>query len=241
MDAETRHKLKTNELGEAIERLMTFNDPRLKYWLTAIIVIALAVGAYRLWSWNRSTAVAVAWQELANIDPTGGTTADPVSQLQSMITNNSDRAFQAAARLRLSHALLHKANLAQGNAEGLLRQALETLNAVLADRQVDKAVAASALLMRGAVHENLRDWDAARASYESLKDPRYDGVPSRALAQARLEGMAELAAKIEFTPGNAPEPVGPEIPPGGATTAPASAPAPAPSPATQPAGDPPQP
>lgn len=261
MDAETRHKLKTNEFGEAIERLITFNDPRLKYWLGAIVVIALAVGGYRLWTWNQRNAVATAWRDLSQIDASGNAQRDVVPELQALIDNNSDPQLRAAARLRLGYALVKRYNAGAGD-ESVLRQAETALKEAAADSQTPAPLAASALLLQGTVYESLHDWDQARRAYETLKEPRFDGIPARGIAMQRIDTLPELARQVQFLPGNTPPPpdtsVGPQpepatqpatapaTPPGGTPTpggTPATGPAavPAPGPATQPANKPPLP
>jgi predicted negative regulator of RcsB-dependent stress response len=244
MDAETRHKLKTNEFGEALERLMTFNDPRLKYWLGAIIVVALLVAGYRLWSWNQRNALAGAWRDLSQLDADSAE-REVIPELQTLIANNSDPQLLASARLRLGHALVRKYNK-DGGDEALLREAENALRQVEAETDTPAAIAASALLLQGTVYETLNQWDEARQAYEKLKEPRFDGVPARAIALQRIDTLSELATRIQFLPGSAPPP--PETS-AGPQSAPATQPSPAsatqptgtPAPATQPASEPPQP
>jgi predicted negative regulator of RcsB-dependent stress response len=238
MDAETRHKLKTNEFGEAIERLMTFSDPRLKYWLAGIIVVALAIVAYRVWSWNQQSTRALAWSELARVSRDAPGSA--VAQLETLISQSSDTRFLAAARLRLANELVQEAYTApEAQRTQRLQQAADVLRATISDASAPAPLVAAALLLNGTVQESLRDLAAARAAYEALKEPRFDGIPTRSLGLQRLDTLSRIERPVQFVPGLPPPPVdagvGPPIP--GPVAPPAEAP-PAEAPATQPAEPP---
>jgi hypothetical protein len=195
MDAETRHKLKTNEFGEAIERLMTFSDPRLKYWLAGIIVVALALVGYRVWSWNQQSTRALAWAELARVSTDAPGSA--VAQLETLISGSSDARFLAAARLRLANELVQEANIApEADRNQRLHQAAGVLKAIISDASAPAPLVAAALLLNGTVQESLRDLAAARAAYEALKEPRFDGIPTRSLGLQRLDSLARIERPV---------------------------------------------
>lgn len=243
MDAERRHELKTNELSEALNRLLSWNDPTLKYWLGGILLVLLVYGGYRLWDWNRLQTRIAGWEQLLRLDVSAaGGAADPVGELRTLAGSSPDGALSAAARLRLATALVERAERTPSERELLLHQAAAELQAVIGDAGVPASLVAAATYALASVQESLRDFPQAEATYRTLADPRFAGTPFQFLAEERLKTLPDLARPVVFVEGKAPPP--PELPP-----APESAPAdasgagvaPAPGPAvpqepTRPAG-----
>jgi predicted negative regulator of RcsB-dependent stress response len=219
MDAERRHELKTNELSEALNRLLSWNDPTLKYWLGGILLVLLVYGGYRLWGWNSLQARIAGWEQLIRVQVgPGGQTTDPVGELRSLASSSSDRSLSAAARLRLAEALVEHAERTPSEREALLHQAAGELQSVIGDAGVPASLVAAATYALAFVHESLRDFAQAEATYRTLAEPRFAGTPFQVLAEERLNTLPELVRPVEFVEGRAPPP--PELPP-----APESAPA----------------
>jgi tetratricopeptide (TPR) repeat protein len=234
MDADTRHQLKQNELAEALGRLRDFADARFWYWFIAIVIILGGYAAYRLWQRQQNTLLENTWSQLLAIGATDpGGAAGSIIQLQALINENSDANLVAAARLRLGNALMLQAYEDAAQRESLLREAEAAYVEVARSDTAPDPLAGAATYALGTVYESLREFEQARAMYQSLtEETRFLGTPYSGLASARLETLEEISTKVVFEPGDPPPPepeitdiptdVGPPVLPPGTETQPAS-------------------
>ncbi len=212
MDAQRRHELKTNELSEALERIMSWNDPTLKYWLGGILLVLLVYGGYRLWGWNRLQTRIAGWERLIHLDTSAADpAADPVAELRSLADSSADRSLSGAARLRLAQALVERAERFPAEREALLHQAAGELQSMIGDPGLPASLVAAATYALASVHESLRDLPGAEAAYRTLAEPRFTGTPFQFLAEERLKTLPDLARPVAFVEGKAPPP--PALPP----------------------------
>lgn len=237
MDAERRHQLKTNELGEAFEKISSFDftDRRFIGGVVAVVAIVLGYLGWQWWQSSRAKALAYGWSELAAVntmDQVGQ--SDPVGRLRIIIKNNSDPGLLAAARLRLASALRVEAQRLPLQRETLLREGIEELDKSIQDKAVVPEWVAAALYAQAGLYEELRRFDDAAARYRSLEDARFAGTPFQMLATARAPSLEELRIDVRFTPGISPASVGPP-----SSAAPALTPIPGPPGATEPLAEPP--
>jgi predicted negative regulator of RcsB-dependent stress response len=212
MDAQRRHELKTNELSEALERIVSWNDPTLKYWLGGILLVLLIYGGYRLWGWNRLQTRIAGWERLIHLDTSeADPAADPVAELRSLADSSADRSLSGAARLRLAQALIERAERSPAEREALLQQAAGELQSMIGDPGLPSSLVAAATYALASVHESLRDFPRAEAAYRTLAEPRFAGTPFQFLAEERLKTLPDLARPVTFAEGKAPPP--PLLPP----------------------------
>jgi predicted negative regulator of RcsB-dependent stress response len=205
MDAETRHSLKTNELADALERLRKLSDPRVRWALAGVAVVIVLFITWKLWDMSRTRAHAAAWERLSEVslDTSGG--ADPVAQLQAMLSEAHGGGFAAAVRLRMGQALVERAWQEPDKKDALLTEAAQMLESVEAAGG-SLPLVASAQFLLATVHENLHDVEAARRAYETLSAERFAGSPFQRLAAARLESLSELSEPLRLEPGLPPAP-----------------------------------
>lgn len=242
MDAHRRHELKTNELGEALNRLLSWNDPSLKYWVGGLLLVLLVYGGYRLWGWSRLQTRIAGWERLIHLDISDSDSmADPLGELRSLAGSGPDRSLSAVAQLLLARGLVERSERSPMEREVLLNQAAGELQSVIGDPSVPASLVAAAVYALASVHESLRDFPRAEAAYRSLAEPRFAGTPFQFLAEERLKTLPDLARPVAFVEGKAPPP--PELPPApppettsaaDAGLHPATAPAAPPNPASTP-------
>lgn len=221
--------MKTNELGEALEKVASLrDDPRIFYWIGAAVVVLLLFVGYRAWRANAEAARAAAWEQMLEIsvlnpDNLGQT----VTQLRALAESTTDTNLKRLAELRLSNALIQQA-MQSGPDRVQLDEARRRLEALIAP-DVPAVIAGPAAYALATLHETLREFDAARTTYDLLKSERFAGSPFQLLADSRAQSLDSLKSPINFTPGL---PAPPPLPT--ATSLPASGPASAPG-ASQPA------
>lgn len=208
MDADTRHQLKQNELAEAINRLRDWDDPRLRWGLVVLAVLALAVIGWFSWQASVEYALEQDWQRLADIamameaDEQGAE-----DDLRALIADASSPVLAGYARLRLASARVNEAMEDPSVRQQALTEAEDELDKVVNNHGGSPMLAASAMFALASVKESLGDMSGARALYESLgESSEYAGSPYQSLAEARLEDMGALETEIAFAPGAPPEP-----------------------------------
>lgn len=220
MDAETRHQLKQNELAEALAKLRTFSDKRLRIALIVVAGILVLFLAYRWWRASASASRASAWTAIWQAEDTSGDLAKAVDNLRAQVAAQSDPVLAGGARLRLGITLVARARESGADREKLLREALEVLKPVTTLDGPGAQFAATALFQTAAIHEALRDIPAARSAYETLTtDKRFEASPYRDLAASLLATVADLLKPVYFVPGDKPVdavPTGTPAPPAGA-------------------------
>ena len=197
MDAETRHQLKQNELAEALTRLSKLNDKRLGYAIVALVVIAIVYVGFRVQRNRHQSTLAAGWEALATVSVMGGDAS--VQQLRNLIDTTTDAPLADAATLKLAMALKQRA-LSGDQAAGA--EAIKVLQGVVDDDAAPASLRAAAQFNIGFLHENAREFDAARTAYTRLSDSaEFAGLPYPDLAAERLEGLDELTSRVEFEPG----------------------------------------
>lgn len=221
--------MKTNELGEAIEKVISLrDDPRIFYWIGGAVVVLLLFVGYRAWRANAEAARAAAWEQMLEISVLNpDNLAQTITQLRTLAENTSDTNLKRLAELRLSNALIQQA-MQSGPDRVQLDEARRRLEALVAP-DVPAVIAGPAVFALATLHETLREFDAARTTYELLQEQRFAGSPFQQLAKSRLESLDTLKSPVNFTPGLPPAPPLPT-----ATSLPASGPTSAVS-ASQPA------
>lgn len=204
MDADTRHQLKTNELGEILERITNLRDPRVQLGIVAIALLIVLFAGYRFMSWRADVATRAGWMTLDTVGSTDpGLGEAPLDTLRRVIAGTSDAALGATARLRLVDGLLARAVAGD---TGRLEEAREELESVLASG-APPLLKAAALYQLANLYETRRDFERAREAYQRLlHDPTFAGSPFVALARSRLASLDDLPRQIEFQPGLPPPP-----------------------------------
>jgi hypothetical protein len=201
MDAETRHQLKTNELGEALQNFGRLNDPRLAYTLVGVILILAAWSIYRYVQASRQQAVAGAWTTImeAARTPTGFD-SNGRQALLALTQERPNAAVAAVAELRLALADWRAAR-SSNNAEGIEKAAAQLIS-IADDPVVPAEYRASALYAGAAAREDQERFDDARAMYSRLMaEPDFDGSPFKALAGSEVRLLDERMESITFLPG----------------------------------------
>ncbi|RMF76638.1 MAG: hypothetical protein D6744_12140, partial [Planctomycetota bacterium] len=163
MDAETRHRLKQNELAEALSRLSKLNDKRIGYAIVALVVVAVVYVGFRVQRNRHQSTLAAGWEALTSISVAGGDAS--IQQLRTLIDGAGDKGLIDAAKLKLGIALKQRA---VGGDEASGREAIEVLRSVVDDAGAPASLRAAALYNIGFLQENVRDFDAARATYEKI-------------------------------------------------------------------------
>ncbi len=230
MDADTRHQLKTNELGEMLDQLVHLRDRRVIYGIAAVTLAILLYVSYRVWSWSARAAVESGWAALQQVDSTDPALGDaPLDQLRQIAGSTANEALSATTRLRLAEAL--HARGASGDA-AKLNEARAELEAITSGGG-PAVIRAAAMYQLAAVFESMREMDQARATYDRLtQNPEFAGSPFVSLAGSRRESLDRVPRSITMNPGLPPPPPPPASAP--AASAPASAESPAESQPTDP-------
>lgn len=215
MDADTRHKLKQNELGEFLRNLRDLGGAQVRYWLLAIVAVLVLWLAYTLWSRNSRTARDAAWTELNSINLTAPEKLGPqIQKLRALAASAPDAAVAAATNLRLGGGLVRLANAEPENAERLLSEAVAVLTGITENGSVHPNIAAPAAVLLGTAYENQRDFESARKTYLAVSSSaRYDGSPHQSICLARVAALDKLAEPIKFEPGAAPLATQPSVEP----------------------------
>ncbi|MGD8454539.1 MAG: hypothetical protein PVJ57_22220 [Phycisphaerae bacterium] len=217
MDADTRHQLKTNELGEALSKLRSFSsDRQTRLWLLVIVLVLAAWGAYRYWNYARVASVTQAWYDLEQINrkrAAGESAASTMAELKTLIDGTSNPAVRTTARIRLAATLHQQAEENPDEYDEYIKQAVAALEPVLSDTEAPPALVAAAMFALATDHESLRQYDEAQTLYEKLRDDeRFVGSPFYEAADMRLETLDELRQRVTFLPGSAPPPAPPPPP-----------------------------
>lgn len=206
MDAQTRHNLKTNELGELIGEAGDFiKTPAFR--TTALLVALGAALALAIWSWRSSSQRSIenAWQDLYTSQLEAKDAAAANAALREVISRNSDPALLAAARMMLTDKLLREGFEEDAKLEPACKEAKEMLGQIIADPAIAPQVIAAARFKRASVLETLSDFEGAKADYEALtSSERFAGSPYVAMAEQRLKSMADVIAVKPFAPGSRP-------------------------------------
>jgi predicted negative regulator of RcsB-dependent stress response len=238
MDAQTRHALKQNELGELLQNLRgSVGTPEFRRWALIIVLVVLAVVSWRVWRWNSVTADQVAWAQLLN-PPRADSDAELLAHFREHAARHTRGNVGAAARIMLADSLVVEAYRDLAKKDTPLNEAADALRAVLADSGV-AAYHGAALFKLAAICESLGKYDEARKSYETLTGyARFAASPYRAAAQTRFDSLDAISRPVTFLPGTQPAPA--ELP-SMSEIGPAPAPAPEATPADTPAAEAPAP
>lgn len=227
MDAETRHELKTNRLYDWLLKSKEWLDKWLNLILILVTVIFLSLAGWRWWSARQESALDAAWGVLNSARVENTSAGDqPLEELRQLIRENHDPALTAIARIELADGLLFRVTDEDSGA-AKLSEAAEQLDAVV-DSGVSPIIRAAALHRLAAVQESQNKFDAAKATYEKLKQTEFANSPFQESAQDRLNALAELPKSFDFLPGSAPVEA-PRIQTPASTSAPASGPASSPA------------
>lgn len=210
MKADTRHQLKTNELGEALLKVRFWFE---KNWRNVALVGGSAlvlIVAVNIWRWSHASAVDAAWARLFEIETTGE--ADPaaaIQRLRDLASSSGDPVISVIARYRAGCALLHHAGRDPANRPQLLEESIASLKLVFDDSAAPPTIAAAAGFALASAFENKRDFDAAKSAYDAIvKNNRFDGTPYQNLAAVRSTELDELRTiTVRFEPGR-PSPAG---------------------------------
>ncbi|MBL8877704.1 MAG: hypothetical protein JNG88_01185 [Phycisphaerales bacterium] len=251
MDADTRHELQQNELGQLLSRLKNLSAREILTYLGTIVVVILIVVGYRTWQSSILTAKSAAWNDLITAgapkptaDGSDVEIPDRVEALRSYMQTHAEPAALAAARLRLARALIDKAGGDSAERQLLLDEALKHLDALRTDENAAPALRAAAMLLAGTAYETRRDAAKAREMYQRFETPEYASSAFAEIAKKRIETLDQIETQVAFAPGSTPPPTEPTtqpavVPPSPTTQSGASVlstPG-APGPATQPAAD----
>lgn len=176
MDAETRHQLKDNELAQVLEQL---RNPRREviYWIGAVIAVILLVVAIRFAMWTNSRSAETSWWVAAGRDMTLTEPAAIISDLKNRVSQLGTDQSAVLARLSLASGLLNESILSPESTEANAQEALQTLQPLLDDRDLDPTWRSAAVLLSATAHENLREYDQAREAYQTLLEPPLDRSP----------------------------------------------------------------
>lgn len=241
MDADTRHELQQNELGQLLARLKTLSAREVLTYLGAIVVVILAIVGYRTWQSSLLAAKSQAWTDLITAGaPRPGLDGnielpDRVEALRAYMQTHNEPSAIGAARLRLAKALIEKAAADAAQRQILLDEALTHLDALRADSSASPALRAAATLLSGTAYETRRDTAKAREMYRLFEGPELSHSAMAEIARQRLETLDQVTVRVPFVPGSPPPPPTPE--PATPALPTESAPTPAPSteqPAEQP-------
>lgn len=205
MDSETRHKLQTNELGEALEHASHIKREHLIMLFGAIGVVLLVALGWRYMSWRAEAVADNRWQAflaIGSISPQAGDGA--VASLESLVQRTPDAEVRALATLRLASATLWRQF--EPGAEEALKTRRTELEALAARTDLPDVIMPTVLYKLALVQESLRDFDAARATYARLSDNQsYANSPFALVARNRMENLDEIAKPVDFQEGLPPE------------------------------------
>ena len=200
MDADTRHQLKQNELAQAIDQLRTLDRGTI-YTIVAVVAVLLLFGAFRVWQWQSVRSVESRWNALVQLGGQGGGAAGTTSALRDVIAGDSSP-LTHVARLSLANVLLQDARENPTGADANVREAVEVLKP-LADnyQQLEPAIGGPALNLLATAYECQRDFDAAKAVYDSLQSEHFAGSPFAEVAHTKFTDVDLLRSQVQMTPG----------------------------------------
>lgn len=216
MDAETRHELQQNELGQFLARLKSLSAREILTYLGVIVVVILAIVGYRTWQSSQLAAKSQAWTDLITAGaPRPGLDGnlelpDRVEALRNYMQTHDEPSAMSAARLRLARALIDKAATDGAQRQLLLDEALTHLDALRADNSAPPALRAAATLLAGTAYETRRDAAKAREMYRLFENADLSGSAIADIARRRLETIDQVSARVAFVPGSPPPPPAPE-------------------------------
>lgn len=206
MDADTRHKLKTNELSELLRKFRDMGGEKVRYWLLGIVAVLVLWLAYTIWGQNSRSARDAAWTDLNAVNlAVPGELEPQIQTLRNLAASAPDAAVAAATNLRLGGGLVRLANAQPENAERLLSEAVTVLRGITENASSHPNIAAPAAVVLGTAYEDQRDFESARKVYLAVStNARYDGSPHQSICLARVAALDKLAEPITFEPGAAP-------------------------------------
>lgn len=224
MDAETRHELQQNELGQLLGRLKNLSASEILTYLGTIVVVILLFVGYRTWQSSILSARSAAWNDLITAGapkptPDGADVEIPdrVEALRAYMQSHSEPAALAAARLRLARALIDKAGGESAERQILLDEAIKHLEALRTDSNAAQPLRAAATLLSGTAYETRRDSAKAREMYLCFETPELKSSAFAEIARKRIETLDQVETAIAFTPGMAPPPPEPATQPATST------------------------
>jgi hypothetical protein len=204
MDAQTRHQLKQNELAQALSKLRSLRDPRLRIGLIAVVAVLVVYVGYTWWHNATAASLAESWRSVARFDA-GADQAPALGALRDIANSQGDTALGAAARLRLATVLAKQSREPGQDRDKLLRDALDTLRPAGGLSGANSGFAAASLYMQAVILETLGELQAAGECYHTLTtDARFESSPYRELANRESADLDALARPLEFTPGMPP-------------------------------------
>lgn len=202
MDAETRHQLKTNELGEALRRLGQLEDPRLLWVLVGVLVVLIGWAGYRYVSQQRQQEVAQAWESVVQYSGPAALDDQATRALGSIAQDAPNAAVSAAARLRLR--LSERSDALDAGDKAALGGIATELLAMADSSSVPRPFRAAALYAAGVTHEDQGLYDEARAIYRRLQSDEFGGSPFSEFAQMRIDALEGGVPEVVFKPGMPP-------------------------------------
>ncbi len=175
--------------------------------LFGLVLILLGYNIYRWYSREQDAKVQKAWAELADASES----ENPPFTFNAIAAQSDVRPVQALAYLGIGDYYLNCLNLGGP----LLKPANMSYTPELADREAEKAyqkiladfpdqslAVARAHLGLARLYEDRHDWDNARKQYEivAAKSGPFAGTPFAAVAQDRLDHVAQWAQPVTFAP-----------------------------------------
>lgn len=222
MDAQTRHQLKTNELGEFLVETRDYVLGKGRY--TLIVVVALIIIAAVAYFWNSSAkrAIYADWQRLTVVSLSADSDNKAALDELRSLAGHSDASLRRFAQLRLGMGLIRQSEVDPSGRTALLEEAVSTLKGLYDDAAAPANLSAAAGLGLATAYENRREFAAAKSIYDALAgEERFKATPYVSIAMARGADVLSLAP-VSLVPGLPP-------PPASAVNAP-----PAPPPSSQP-------
>lgn len=216
MDAETRHQLKTNELGEALAKLRSWNDPTTIRWLIGLGLVVALVAGWKIWSSLSAASKDNAWAALFEVDPQDDADgAKAISELRAIVDSATDTRLAMAARIRLARALLNEGATEPTKRAAAVKEAIDVLKPAAESDALTPALRAAAMYLLATTYESGQQFGEAKSLYRALsEDPRYAGLPFVELATKKLQDFDGVTVAVSFTPGMKPaDPAGPATTP----------------------------
>lgn len=204
MDADTRHQLKQNELAEVLGKLQSV-DRTTVMWIVAIVLILALWGGYKAYGWWQQQQQAATWAEFIVASPQARPGQAPPTQTLREFINSDSPELADLARVRLAAALVQEASSGAAGADQKLQEALSAVQTTAADTTAPLAVRGPAYLLMARIYEDQGDWDAARATYETLAQDEFAGSPAHELAKANLSDLDLVSTEFTFAPGMSPD------------------------------------
>ncbi|MCG3126628.1 MAG: hypothetical protein CHACPFDD_01479 [Phycisphaerae bacterium] len=218
MDAQTRHSLKTNELGEFLIETRDYLLGRGRYTVMLVVAVVVVAAIAFLWSSSAKRAIYADWQRLTAVQLSAE--ADNKVALDELraLAGHSDAGLRRFAQLRLGMGLIRQSEVDATGRAALIDEAIRTLKGLYEDGAAPANLSAAAGIGLATAYEDQRDLAAAKAIYDALAtQERFKATPYVTIAAARAGDVLTLTP-VALVPGLPP-------PPASAVNAPAAPPA----------------